>query len=176
MWYRYIAFVYIKQSVPWICPLVNWYLMSKCEDNHTLFFTEISWSAVRMPSILLPPPRRICNRHCASVYLFATLRKNFETDLHEIFRECWQWVNEQMIKFWWRSVSPSGYRDCLLDSSLLGDMESASSRSFVLIRHMPAVVIIKLEDTERFARLRDWYHDTGKTWLGGGMHSASVSS
>jgi len=21
-------------------------------------------------------------------------------DLHEIFRECWQWANEQMIKFW----------------------------------------------------------------------------
>jgi len=26
-------------------------------------------------------------------------------DLHEIFREDWQWVNEQMIKFWWRSES-----------------------------------------------------------------------
>jgi len=29
-----------------------------------------------------------------------------------------------MIKFWWRSGSPSGYRDCFLDSSLLGDPES----------------------------------------------------
>jgi len=26
-------------------------------------------------------------------------------DLHEIFREGWQWDNEQMIKFWWRSES-----------------------------------------------------------------------
>ena len=26
-------------------------------------------------------------------------------DLHEIFREGWQWANEQMIKFWWRSGS-----------------------------------------------------------------------
>jgi len=25
--------------------------------------------------------------------------------LHEIFREGWQWANEQMIKFWWRSRS-----------------------------------------------------------------------
>jgi len=24
-------------------------------------------------------------------------------DLHEIFREGWQWANEQMIKFRWRS-------------------------------------------------------------------------
>jgi len=26
-------------------------------------------------------------------------------DLHEIFRECWQWADEQMIKFWWPSGS-----------------------------------------------------------------------
>jgi len=25
--------------------------------------------------------------------------------LHEIFREGWQWANEQMIEFWWRSES-----------------------------------------------------------------------
>ena len=37
------------------------------------------------------------------VCLLATLRKNFQTDLYEIFREGWQWANEQMIKFWWRS-------------------------------------------------------------------------
>jgi len=24
-------------------------------------------------------------------------------DLHEIFREGWQWVSEQKIKFWWQS-------------------------------------------------------------------------
>jgi len=38
------------------------------------------------------------------VYLFvcllATLRKNFRTDLHEIFRKSWQWTNKQMIKLW----------------------------------------------------------------------------
>jgi len=44
-----------------------------------------------------------------SVCLLATLRKNFRTDLHEIFRELgWQWANEQMIKFWWRSASRIG--------------------------------------------------------------------
>jgi len=37
--------------------------------------------------------------------LLATLRKNFRTDLHEIFREGLQWANEQMIKCWWRSGS-----------------------------------------------------------------------
>jgi len=58
------------------------------------------------------------------VCLLATLRKNFQKDLHEICREVWQWANEQMIKFWWRSGSPSGYRDCFPDSSLLGDTES----------------------------------------------------
>ena len=39
------------------------------------------------------------------VCLLATLHKNVQTDLHEIFRECWQWASEQMIKFWWRSES-----------------------------------------------------------------------
>jgi len=61
---------------------------------------------------------------CLSVCLLATLRKNFRTDLHEIFREGWQWATEQMIKFPWRSGSPSGYRDCFPDLSLLGDTES----------------------------------------------------
>ena len=34
-------------------------------------------------------------------------------------------ANEQMIKFWWRSGSLPGYRDCFTDSSLLGDTVSA---------------------------------------------------
>jgi len=35
-----------------------------------------------------------------SVCLLATLPKNCQTDLHEIFsRAGWQWANEQMIKF-----------------------------------------------------------------------------
>jgi len=60
-------------------------------------------------SAFLPPPWRICFRRCLSVclpvcLLLATLRKNFVTDLHEIFREGWQWANEQLIKFWWVAI------------------------------------------------------------------------
>jgi len=47
-------------------------------------------------------------------------------DLREIFRESWQGASEQIIKFWWRSGSLSGYRDCFPDSS--GDVESDISR------------------------------------------------
>jgi len=39
------------------------------------------------------------------VCLLATLHKNVGTDLHETFREGWQWANQQMIKFWWQSRS-----------------------------------------------------------------------
>jgi len=46
---------------------------------------------------------------CLSVCLLATLRKNFWTDLREIFREVWQWAVEQMIKFWWQSGHRFGY-------------------------------------------------------------------
>jgi len=48
---------------------------------------------------LVTPPKRSCFRRCLSVCLLATLCKNFRTDLHEIFREGWQWANEQTIKF-----------------------------------------------------------------------------
>ena len=39
----------------------------------------------------------VCLSVCLSVCLLATLRKNFQMDLHEIFREGWQWASEQMI-------------------------------------------------------------------------------
>jgi len=62
---------------------------------------------------LLPLQRRLCFRRCLSVCLsvclfvclLPTLRRNVRTDLHEIFREGWQWAIEQMITFWWRSGS-----------------------------------------------------------------------
>jgi len=64
--------------------------------------------------------KRLCNRRCLcvclSVCLIATLRKNFLTVLHVIFREGCQWVSEQLIKFLWRSVSLFGDRDCFRDS------------------------------------------------------------
>jgi len=47
------------------------------------------------------------------VCLLATLCKNFWTDLHEIFRECWQWARKQIIRIQWRSRtdSPDGGTD-----------------------------------------------------------------
>jgi len=55
----------------------------------------------------LPPPRRICSRRCLSISNFAQKLP----DLHDFFMEGWQWANEQMMEFWWRSGSPFGYRD-----------------------------------------------------------------
>ena len=50
-----------------------------------------------------------------SVCLLATLRKNFQTDLHDILRENWQWADKQMIKFRWqlaiRVTDTDLYRD-----------------------------------------------------------------
>ena len=65
---------------------------------------------------------------CLFVCLLVTLQKNFPADLNETFRECWQWADEQVVKFWWQSWSPSGYGDCFPDSSLLGDTESVINR------------------------------------------------
>jgi len=82
-----------------------------------------------------------CLSVCLSVCLLTTLRKNFRTDLHEIFREGWQWAIEQVVTFWWRSESPSGYRDCFPDSSLLRDIRKViNGHSFILIRQMAALV------------------------------------
>ena len=41
-----------------------------------------------------------------------SVRQNIQTNLHEIFREGWQWANKQLIKFWWQSRPQSVYRDC----------------------------------------------------------------
>jgi len=38
---------------------------------------------------------------CVVFCLLSTLRKNFRTHLHEIFRESWQWATEQTNKFSW---------------------------------------------------------------------------
>jgi len=101
---------------------------------------------------------------CLSVSLLATLCKNFRTDLHEILSDGWQWATEQTIKFWWPSGSPSGYRDCLSDSSLLGDTESGiirlSCAKFRSDRWMGARKYFKsVRPNLRFlARRRDMMH------------------
>ena len=94
------------------------------------------------------------------ICMLTTLRKNFRPDLHEVFRVSWQWDNEHNIKFWRRSGSPCGCRDCFTDSSLLGVVDEHKSRSI----------------SNRFARWREWYRDTCTMWLGGGMHCPSASS
>jgi len=43
---------------------------------------------------------RRCLFVCLSVSLLATLRKNFQTDVHESFGEGWPRANEQTAKFW----------------------------------------------------------------------------
>jgi len=45
---------------------------------------------------------------CLFLCLLATLRKNLRTDLHEIFKDGWQWANEQIVKFWWQSGLRTG--------------------------------------------------------------------
>jgi len=63
---------------------------------------------------------------CLFVSNFA--KKTSQRICMQIFREGWQWASEQMIKFWWRSGSPSKYRNCFPDSSPLGDTESGINR------------------------------------------------
>ena len=84
---------------------------------------------------------------CLFVCLFvATLRKNFRTDLHEIFTVGWQWASEQVLKFWWRS----------------------NLRIRIRIRIRIGIRIYYPD--------LDPYCDSGKTYLGGGVHSPSASS
>jgi len=45
-----------------------------------------------------------------SVCLLATLRKNFQMDLHEIFREGWQWPINKLLNFGGDPDQGSEYR------------------------------------------------------------------
>ena len=100
--------------------------------SDTLLSLRLTLTITR--DIYLPPPRSIvvvvCLSVCLSVCLLATFCKKLRTDWHEILRESWPWAtNEQVVKFlwrtfWWRTGSPSGYRDRCTDSSLMADTES----------------------------------------------------
>jgi len=76
----------------------RWSPLTGCHNNRH-YRTILTCTLVQSLSRSLPPLRRLCFRRCLSVCLLATLCKNFRMDLHEIFREGWQWANEQMIKF-----------------------------------------------------------------------------
>ena len=166
------------------------WLSAQCSRNSGCFVSEARGRARAIQFyilfdwtlFLLHPPRWLCNRCCLSVCLLTTLRKNFRTDLHKIFREAWQWAIEQLVKFWWRFGSPSGDRDCFTDSSLLGDTESGINRlrcatlqcTACTSRHRHSnydVIASPAGD-----RQRDWYRDTGKTCLTVGMLCPSASS
>jgi len=74
------------------------YPLTHSRDNGSRTISSINMHMhwVKHVPTLLPPTRRLCFRRCLSVCLLATLRKNFQTDLHEIFREGWpvnKWLN-----------------------------------------------------------------------------------
>jgi len=94
---------------------------------HILVFRVLQYSLLTVHICPLLRCCYLCHGRCvvAVVCLFVSdfAQKNFQTDLHEILREGWQWASEQMVKFSWRSGSPSGCRGCFPDSSLLGNTE-----------------------------------------------------
>jgi len=127
--------------------------------------------------VLLPPPRMLCFHRCFSVVcLLATLRKNLRTDLHEIFRKGWQSAIEQMTQCWWRSGSPSGYRDCFPDSSLLGDTESSINR--LRCATLQCRACTNRHRHSNYDVITSLAHDRQlrQTCLGGGMRCPSASS
>ena len=91
------------------------------------------------------------------VCLLLTLLKNFQTDLQEIFREGWQWPNEQMVKF-------------LVAIWITVWIQGLLSR-FVTIRRYGKSLTDK---SAAYTDLPDG--GTSKTCLGVGMHCPSASS
>jgi len=90
---------------------------------------------------------------CLIVCLLATLRKNFRTDLHEIFRKGWQWASEQTAI--WIAVWIIG--------------------TVFRIRHYWEIrKVVNGHKSAAHTDLPDG--ETGWTRLGGGMHCPSASS
>jgi len=88
------------------------YCFISCQSVWQSCNKRVVWKCFSTLKLITSAKENVFVVVCSSVCLFvSTLRKNFRTDLHEIFREGWQWASEQMNKFWWRSGLPSGYRD-----------------------------------------------------------------
>jgi len=101
---------------------------------------------------LLPPPRRIlCFHRRLFLCLSETSRKNFRTDLHEIFREGWQLATEQRSNF-------GGDPAHRLDTGIV-----------FRIRHYWEIRKV-VNEHKSAAHTESPDGDTGKTCLGGGMH------
>ena len=104
--------------------------MCGCKRATLQFIICVSYTCITR---LLPPPRRLCCRRCLFVCLpvaclLATLRKKLRNGFAWNFQGRLAMGQWQIIKFWWRSGSLSGYRDCFPDSPLLGDTESCINR------------------------------------------------
>jgi len=112
---------------------------------------------------------------CLSVCLVATLCKKFRTDWHEIFSEGWQWTSEQTSKFWWRSGSPSGYRDCFPDTSLMEIRKVVSTncaaRRFSARHALAGIAIATMTSLRNRPTTQP-----RQTCFGGGMHCPSAST
>jgi len=107
------------------------------------------------------------------------LRKTFQTDWHETCREGWQWVNEQMTKFWWRSGSPSRYKrykDCFPDSSLSRDTESGINRLRCATLQCTACPSMHRHSNYDVITSPAPERQQRQTCIGGGMHGPSASS
>ena len=111
--------------------------------------------------MLLRPPSRLCFHRCLTVCLLATLRKNVRTDLHEIFREGWQWTNEKLF-FGFDTTGRWGKLDCCATTTSL--------------RHRPTTARQRLRCTQRAVSSAHDIARLVKTGLGGGLHSPRASS
>jgi len=127
----------------------------------------------------------VCLSVCLSVCLLATLRKNFRTDLHKIFRKGWQWARELVIRFWWQSGSLYGYRYCFfrihhyweIRKVLSADCAAWATRQCRACTHYQASSLRhRPRQTATTASDGEWYRHTGKACLGGGMHCPTAST
>ena len=77
------------------------------------------------------------------VCLLATLCKNFQMDLHEIFREGWQGASEEIIKFWWHRLNTEIVFQIREIRQVVNGHKSAaaSSHSFMLICQMAGLIL-----------------------------------
>jgi len=111
-----------------------------------------------------------------SVFLLATLHKNFQMDLHEIFSEGWQWASQQMRTFWWQSGSLSGYRNCFPNLSLMGDTESGINRLRCATLQCTARTSRHCHSNYDVITSPSHNRQPRQTCLGRGMHCPSASS
>jgi len=86
--------------------LADKYKVNACRDvNKTFVFSRPRKDQDQDRRVVIFTSAKEDMQSSLSVCLFATLRRNFRTDLLEISRESWQRIVEQTTKCWWRSGS-----------------------------------------------------------------------